>query len=70
MEVIHLGVKDNDVDAISSRFFVPKGKSKVPQFQPNKVLDLYLELSHERHIEVLDHIENAVCHSDSESCHV
>jgi hypothetical protein len=68
VELIPLGDKDNgeDVNAISSKFFVPKGKSKALQFQPNKVLDLYLELSNDRYREILDHLDdienNAVCH--------
>lgn len=58
VELIHLGLKDKDIDAISSKFFAPKGKSKVPHFQPNKVLDLYMELSYDQHLNILDHIEN------------
>ncbi len=36
VELIPLGPKDEDVNAISSKFFIPKGKSKALQFQPNK----------------------------------
>ena len=36
---------------------MPKGKLKVLQFQSNKVLELYLEISHETYSEVLDHLE-------------
>jgi hypothetical protein len=68
VELIPLGPgKDEDVNAISSKFFVPKGKSKALQFQPNKVLDLYLELSNERYREISDHLDdienNAVSHT-------
>ncbi len=66
IELIPLGPKDKDVNAISSKFFVPKGKSKALQFQPNKVLDLYLELSNDRYHEILDYLDDiendAVCH--------
>ena len=71
VELIPLGPKDGDVNAISNKFFVPKGKSKALQFQPNKVLDLYLELSHDRHREILDHldeIENSAVRQSSCYC--
>ena len=65
VELIPLGPKDKDVNAILSKFFVPKGKTKALQFQPNKVLDLYLELSNDRYREILDHLDDiensAVC---------
>jgi hypothetical protein len=44
VELIPAGPDDEDVGAISSRFFLLKGKSKTIQFHPNKVLELYLEL--------------------------
>ena len=34
------GPGNEDVGVISSRFFLPKGKFKVIQFHPNKVLEL------------------------------
>jgi hypothetical protein len=54
MELIPLGSSNEDVDAISSKFFLPKGKSKTIQFHPNKVLELYLELIFDRYAEVLN----------------
>ena len=57
VELIPLGPDNEDINAISSKFYVPKGKSKVLQFQSNKVLELYLEISHETYSEVLDHLE-------------
>jgi hypothetical protein len=67
VELVPLGQNSKDIDTISSKFFVLKGKSKALQFQLNKVLDLYLELSHERQRDILDHLDeienNAVCHA-------
>ena len=65
VELIPLGLGDEDINAISNKFFAPKGKSKVMQFQSNKVLALYLELGYEQYCKVLDclnDLENeAVC---------
>ena len=57
VELISQGPDDEDVNAITNKFFVPKGKSKVPQFQPNKVLDLFLEIGYETYSRVLEHLE-------------
>jgi hypothetical protein len=57
VELIPLGPDNEDINAISSKFFAPKGKSKVIQFQPNKVLTLYLELGHEQYRKVLDRLD-------------
>ena len=69
--MIPLGPKD--VNAISSKFFVPKGKTKTLQFQANKVLDLYLELSNDRYREILDHLDDiensAVCRNSYYQTH-
>ena len=56
VELIPLGSGEEDVNAISSKFFVPKGKSKVLQFQRNKVLDLYLEMTYEMYSQFSDHL--------------
>jgi hypothetical protein len=58
VELIPLGPDNEDINAISSKFYVPKGKSKVLQFQPNKVLDLYLEISYETYSQVLERLED------------
>lgn len=52
------GDSDDDVDAISSHFYVEKrGKSKGPQFQRNKVLPVYIELMHKEYVKVMDRLE-------------
>jgi len=58
VELIPLGSGHEDVDAISSKFFLPKGKSKTIQFHPNKVLELYLELIFDRYAEILNRLED------------
>jgi hypothetical protein len=58
VELMALGPGHEDVGAISSKFFLPKGKSRVPQFHPNKVLDLYLELAYDRYAEILANLED------------
>jgi hypothetical protein len=58
VELIPLGPGDEDVNAISNKFFAPKGKSKVMQFQSNKVLALYLELGYKQYGKVLDHLDD------------
>lgn len=65
MELIPLGSGKEDVNAMSSKFFVPKKKSEVLQFQRNKVLDLYLEMTYEMYSQFLDHLaelQNAEVH--------
>jgi hypothetical protein len=60
VEMIAQGDSDSeDVDAISSQFFVEKrGKSKgPPQFQRNKVLPVYIELVYKEYLKVMDHLE-------------
>jgi hypothetical protein len=62
VELIAQGPGDEDVNAISNKFFMPKGKTKVLQFQRNKVLDLYLEMAYDTYSQILDHfaeLENA-----------
>jgi hypothetical protein len=65
VELIPMGPGDEDINAISIKFFAPKGKSKVIQFQSNKVLGLYLELGYEQYRKALDHLDDlenqAVC---------
>ena len=58
VELIPLGSGDEDINAISSKFFAPRGKSKVIQFQSNKVLALYLELGYEQYRKALDHLDD------------
>jgi hypothetical protein len=58
VELIPAGPDNEDVGAISSRFFLPKGRSKTIQFHPNKVLELYLELPFDRYEEILTRLEN------------
>ena len=58
VELIPAGPDNEDVGAISSRFFLPKGKSKTIQFHPNKVLELYLELAHDKYAEIQNYLED------------
>ena len=58
VELIPLGPGNEDTGAISSKFFLPKGKSKTVQFHPNKVLELYLELVYDRYAEIQTHLED------------
>jgi hypothetical protein len=46
-----------DVDVIAVKFFVKKGKSCVPQFQAGKGVDVFLEIEHEKHMEIVTHLE-------------
>jgi hypothetical protein len=54
-----LGDASEDVDAIESEFFTYKGKAKMRQFLPNKVLDLYLGISYAMRSEIDNHIEES-----------
>jgi hypothetical protein len=58
VELIPAGPNNEDVGAISSKKFLPKGKSKTIQFHSNKVLDLYLELPYDKYAEVQNHPED------------
>src|SRR5271155_1538187 len=68
VELIPLGSGNEDVDAISSKFFLPKGKSKMIQFHPNKVLELYLELIFDRYAEILNRLEDMEEESAAQVC--
>jgi hypothetical protein len=46
-----------DIDAIASKFFVKRGKSKVVQFYPGKGTEVILELSYEKLTEVIIRLE-------------
>ena len=68
VELMPSGSGSQDVGAIASKFFIPKGKMKILQFQPNKVLDLYLELVYDKYAEILSiwltwMIKQCVCSS-------
>ena len=58
VELIPVGPGNTDMGAITSKFFLPKGKSKVIQFQSKKVLELYLGLAYDRYAEILTHLED------------
>ena len=58
VELIPVGPGNKDMGAITSKFFLPKGKSKMIQFQSKKVLELYLELAYDRYTEILVHLED------------
>lgn len=51
------GDEDSDVNAIEHEFFTFTGKGKSKKFLPNKVLDLYLGISHSLRNEVESYIE-------------
>ena len=57
VEMLLKGSGDEDVDAIKNEFFTIKGKAKTHQFLPNKVLDLYLGISHKLWCNINNHIE-------------
>jgi hypothetical protein len=57
VEMLPKGLGDEDVDAIESEFFTFKGKAKTRQYMPNKVLELYLGISHAKRTEIDNHIE-------------
>ena len=68
VEMIPRGNDSDDVDAISSHFYVEKrGKSKGPlQIQRNKVLPVCIELIYKEYLKVMDHLkelENALVHT-------
>ena len=58
VELIPAGPDNEDVGAISSKFFLPKEKSKMIQFHPNKVLELYLELAYDKYAEIQNYLED------------
>lgn len=57
VELVPAGPGDEDVNAISSKFFLPKGKMKTLQFVSNKVLELYMELAYVRYARILERLE-------------
>ena len=59
VELIPAGLGDQDVNAISSKFFQPKGKTKTLQFTSKKVLELYLELVHEQYADIVARLDIA-----------
>lgn len=58
VELIPLGHGHEDVNTIASKFLQPKGRSKMIQFTPNKVLELYLELAYNMYAEILTYLED------------
>jgi hypothetical protein len=58
-----------DVDAIAAKFFVLKGKSKVVQFQAKGRVEVYLELQHEKYLEILTHLESDELETEHGVCH-
>lgn len=65
VEMLPKGTGDQDVDAIESNFFTFKGKSKARQFLPNKVLDLYLGISHKLRCDIENYVEQLNTNSAS-----
>jgi hypothetical protein len=59
VEMLPKGSGDGDMNAIENEFFTLKGKAKMRQFMPNKVLDLYLGISHSLRNEIENHIEES-----------
>ena len=59
VEMLPKGSGDEDVNAIEAEFFTLKGKAKMRQFLPTKVLDLYLGISFPLRNEIEDHIEQS-----------
>ena len=63
------GSGDEDVNAIDSVFFTLKGKAKTRHFLPNKVLDLYLGISHSLRNEIENHIEELELNTSISVCY-
>jgi hypothetical protein len=57
VELIPLGAGNDDINAISSKFFQLRGKSKTPRLQLNKVLLMYLEISYETYCQVSERLD-------------
>ena len=57
VEMLPKGPGDEDVNAIESEFFTVRGKSKTRTFLPNKVLELYLTISHSLRNEIENYVE-------------
>ena len=60
VELFPAGPGNEDVNAISSKFFLPKGKMKTLQFILNKVLELYMELVHDQYAKILAQLEEMI----------
>ena len=60
VELVPAGPGNEDVNAISSKFFLPKGKMKTLQFISNKVLELYMELAHDQYAKILAQLEEMI----------
>ena len=69
VELLLKGSGDEDVNAIISDFFTCKGNAKTCQFLPNKVLDLYLGISHSLRNEIENHIEESENHDIISVCY-
>ena len=65
VELLPKGPGDQDMDVIENEFFTIKGKAKTRQFLPNKVLDLYLGISHKLRCEIDDYVEELRVNADS-----
>ena len=69
VELLPKGSGDEDVNAIENEFYTVKGKAKMRRFLPNKVLDLYLAISHLLRNEIEDHIEDLELNTVSSNFH-
>ena len=47
-----------DVDAIASKFFVAKGKSRNIQFHAGRAAEVFLELAHEKYTQIVTRLED------------
>lgn len=56
---------EDDVGAIENEFFSIKGRGKLRQFLPNKVLDLYLGISYTLRCDIENYIEEFKTGSES-----
>lgn len=69
VELLLKGSGDEDANTIETEFFTLKGKAKTRQFLPNKVLELYLGISHLLRNEIEDHIEESGNHDIISVCY-
>jgi hypothetical protein len=69
VELLPKGSGDEDANTIETEVFTLKGKAKTCQFLPNKVLELYLGISHSLRNEIEDHIEESGNHDIISVCY-
>ena len=49
--------QDDDVDAIKDHFYRPRGRAKTVSFNAGSGIEVYLEIEHEKYLEILERKE-------------